>query len=214
MSEETGLAGEDLWPGDSGLLSLSSRRALVDLLKGPLITKERKKDTWKAITDDTEALRSRLHEVFLELVLDEEAGIAFTRHLRPERSDVHVPPVLRTETLTHLQTAILLQLRHELGMSAPGERVVVGEEELFDAINYVRAIDNRNEAGFKKRFDAAIRKIKDYNLLTDTETEGRHLVSPVLRHIFDADTVHSLREEYLRLAAQSGKYDEDTEVEE
>ena len=70
----------------------------------------------------------------------------------------------------------------------------------YDAISYVRAVDNRNEAGFRKRFDAAIHKIKDYSLLTDTETEGRYVVSPVLRHIFDADTVAALREEYLRLA--------------
>lgn len=195
---------DGLWPGDSGSLTYASRRALVDLLKGPLITADRKKETWNAILSDTEALRSWLHDVFLELVVDEEAGIAFTRHVRPEDEKIVVPPVLRTETLTHLQTAILLQLRHELGMSAPGERVVVGRDELYDAISYVRAVDNRNEAGFRKRFDAAINKIKDYNLLTDTETEGRYVVSPVLRHIFDAETVTALREEYTRLAGAGG----------
>ena len=148
------------------------------------------------------ALRSRLHDVFLELVVDEDAGIAFTRHVRPDNEDVKVPPVLRTEALTHLQTAILLQLRHELGMSTPGERVVVGEDELYGAISYVRAVDNRDESGFKKRFTAAVNTIRKYSLLTDTETEGRWEVSPVLRHIFDADTVHALREEYLRLAQE------------
>lgn len=193
---------EPLWTGDTGTLSEESRRALVDLLKGPLITADRKKETWHAITTDTEALRSRLHDVLLELIVDEEAGIAFTRHVRPDNQDVQVPPVLRTEALTHLQTAILLQLRHELGMSAPGERVIVGEDELYNAIGYVRAVDNRNEAGFKKRFTAAVNTIRKYSLLTDTETEGRWEVSPVLRHIFDADTVYALRAEYLRLAQQ------------
>ena len=193
---------EPLWTGDTGTLSEETRRALVDLLKGPLITADRKKETWHAITTDTEALRSRLHDVFLELVVDEDAGIAFTRHVRPDNQDVQVPPVLRTEALTHLQTAILLQLRHELGMSAPGERVVVGEDELYGAISYVRAVDNRDESGFKKRFTAAVNTIRKYSLLTDTETEGRWEVSPVLRHIFDADTVHALREEYLRLAQE------------
>ncbi|AKV59447.1 MULTISPECIES: DUF4194 domain-containing protein [Corynebacterium] len=192
---------EALWSGDTGTLSYESRRALVDLLKGPLISADRKKDTWNAILSDKEALRSWLHDVFLELVIDEEAGIAFTRHVRPDNDDVHVPPVLRTDSLTHLQTAVLLQLRHELGMSTPGERVVVGEDELYTAIGYVRAVDNRDEAGFKRRFDAAINAIKNkYSLLTETETEGRYVVSPVLRHIFDADTVYALREEYLRLA--------------
>ena len=47
--------------------------------------------------------------------------------------------------------------------------------------------------------------IRKYSLLTDTETEGRWEVSPVLRHIFDADTVHALREEYLRLAQEGDK---------
>ena len=90
-------------------------------------------------------------------------------------------------------------------MSTPGERVVVGEDELYGAISYVRAVDNRDESGFQKRFTAAVNTIRKYSLLTDTETEGRWEVSPVLRHIFDADTVHALREEYLRLAQEGDK---------
>ena len=88
--------------------------------------------------------------------------------------------------------------------------MVVGEDELYTAIGYVRAVDNRDEAGFKRRFDAAINTIKNkYSLLTETETDGRYLVSPVLRHIFDADTVYALREEYLRLAGAEEAEGED-----
>ena len=69
---------EPLWTGDTGTLSEETRRALVDLLKGPLITADRKKETWHAITTDTETLRSRLHDVFLALVVDEDEIVELT----------------------------------------------------------------------------------------------------------------------------------------
>ena len=88
-----------------------------------------------------------------------------------------------------------------LGLALPGERVIVDVEDLRESIGYVRAVDNRDEAGFTKRFNAAIKRIQnDYSLLSTTETEGRFEVSPVLRQLFDASTVTAIRDEYARLA--------------
>ncbi|WP_160310046.1 IS256 family transposase, partial [Corynebacterium striatum] len=106
-----------------------------------------------------------------------------------------------TDKLKHIDTAILLNLRQELGLALPGERVIVDVEDLRESIGYVRAVDNRDEAGFTKRFNAAIKRIQnDYSLLSTTETEGRLEVSPVLRQLFDASTVTAIRDEYARLA--------------
>lgn len=188
-----------LWEGDRGALTYDSRRAFVQLLQGPLIRADKEPTLWKAILSDEENLRSRLHEVFLELILDETEGFAFTRMVVDEK--LTIPQVLRTDSLKHVDTAILLNLRQELAMALPGDRVVVDVEELRDAISYVRDVDNRDEAGFNKRFDAAIKRIVNtYNLLSATETEGRYEVSPVLRQLFDAETVTAIRDEYARLA--------------
>lgn len=188
-----------LWEHDKGSLTYHSRRALVQLLQGPLIRAQKEPVLWAAIISDEENLRARLHEVFLELVVDETEGFAFTRMV--EEETLSIPQVLRTDKLKHIDTAILLNLRQELGLALPGERVIVDVEDLREGIGYVRAVDNRDEAGFNRRFNAAIKRIhNDYSLLSATETEGRFEVSPVLRQLFDASTVTAIRDEYARLA--------------
>jgi len=191
---------DPLWTGDTGTLSLDSRRALVQLLKGPLMRKTRHPELWSAVITDTQALRSRLADVFLDLIVDEDAGIAFTRMASPD-NDLKIPAVLRVDRLKHVDTLILLHLRNELGLSAPGERVIVDVEELRDQVRSYQRADDLDDAAYAKRFNAAITRIRNtYNLLDDTETTGRYAVSPVLRHIFDVDTVTALRDEYARYA--------------
>lgn len=193
---------DPLWTGDTGTLSLDSRRALVQLLKGPLMRKTRHPELWSALITDTTAIQSRLADVFLDLIIDEEAGIAFTRMVTPD-NDLKFPAVLRVDRLKHVDTLILLHLRNELGLSAPGERVIVDLEDLRAQVrNYQRSGD-LDDAAYAKRFDAAITRIRNtYNLLDDTETAGRYEVSPVLRHILDVDTVTALRDEYAKYAAK------------
>ena len=197
--------GEDsFFDGDTGTLSFDSRRALVRLLKGPLLTAQSEQQLWNAVVTDTAAIQSALHNLFLDLVVDETDQIAFTRMVTAY-DDVAVPKVLRTETLTHLDTLILLQLRQEVTLNNPGERTVVDVEELRQQVWSFRSPDNRDEAAFAKRFSAAIKRLSDrYKLLLPTETPTRFEVSRALRHIFDVQTTTSIVEEYRRLA-EDGK---------
>ena len=84
-------------------------------------------------------------------------------------------------------------------------------EDLREGIGYVRAVDNRDEAGFNNRFNAAIKRIRnEYSLLSATETEGRFEVSPVLRQLFDSATVTAIRDEYARLAETGNGQEDDS----
>lgn len=194
-----------MWPGDTGTLSYHSRRALVQLLKGPMVTAQNHPQVWQAIVSDEQALRSCLHNVFLDLVLDEDAGIAFSRAAAGGQ-DVDtgdgrrepMPKVLRTESLSHTDTLIILHLRQELALAAPGERVIIDRGELRDQVLLYRVDTERDEAKLGKRFDAAFRRMGEYSLVHPTETEGRFEVSPALRQIFDAATVEGVRAEYER----------------
>lgn len=202
---------DPLWTGDTGTLSLDSRRALVQLLKGPLMRKSKHPGLWSAVITDTEALRSRLADVFLDLIVDEDAGIAFARMVSPD-NDLKIPAVLRVDRLKHVDTLVLLHLRNELGLSSPGERVIVDVEELRDQVRSYQRADDLDDAAYTRRFNAAITRIRNtYNLLDDTETAGRYEVSPVLRHIFDVDTVTALRDEYARYALSIGTQEEEEE---
>lgn len=199
---------DSLWPGDTGSLSLNSRRALVQLLKGPLITSTRHPAIWSAVLSDESALRARLAEVFLDLVLDENAGIAFTRMVRAGRAtggdggeDLDIPQVLRTETLTHVDTLVLLHLRSQVAHALPGERVIVDAEELFAEILVYRSVTDTDEASFRKRFNASLSRLDGkFNLISSTETQGRYEVSPALKHILDPETVASITAEYQSFA--------------
>lgn len=197
-----------LWPEDTGTLSQPSRRALVQLLKGPMVTAGEHPRVWQAISSDEAELRSALNNVFLDLVLDEDAGIAFTRPAAGGR-DVDLgngrrepmPKVLRTESLSHYDTLIILHLRQELALSAPGERVIVDRGELRDQVLLYRVDSERDETKLARKFDAAFRRVEGYSLLHATETGDRFEVSPALRQIFDAATVEGVRAEYERFRA-------------
>lgn len=208
---------DQLWEGDTGTLTFGSRKALVQLLKGPMVNALQHVEVWRAITTDQDALNAVLNNLFLELVLDEDAGVAFTRPanggqevLVGNNKTEAMPKVLRTETLSHFDTLIILILRQELTMAPPGERVIVDREEIREQVLLYRVDEERDEAKLAKRFDAAFRRIVDYSLAKKTETPERFEVSPALRQIFDADTVAGVCAEYEKFntAAHDGNEEE------
>lgn len=204
-AEEFGELAElrGLWEGDRGTLSLESRRALAALLQGPIIVAQQKPALWAAIISDEAALRSRLNDVFLELVLDEDSGIAFTRPANggedmrtPEGRTHPMPSILRSKPLTHVDTLVILHLRQELSLAGPGERVIVDRDDLREHVMMYRPEGDRDEALMDRRFNAAFKRMVEYSLLAKTETDGRFEVSPALRSIFDTATVEGIKAEY------------------
>lgn len=198
---------DGLWEGDTGSLAITSRRALVQLLKGPLITHDKHPELWNAILSDSAALKSRLADVFLDLVIDEDSGIAFTRMV-PAPDDLKIPQVLRTETLSHADTVVLLYLRSELALAPPGDRVIVDVADIHEAASPYRSVTSRDQSGFAKRITAAINRIKGFSLLSTTETEDRLVVSPVLRSLFDPETVATIKAEYERFRPEDEPADD------
>ena len=127
-----------LWESDKGSLTYNSRRALVQLLKGPLVRAHKEPVLWSAIISDEDNLRARLHEVFLELVVDEGEGFAFTRMV--EEETLPIPQVLRTDKLKHNNrfNAAIKRIRNEYSLLSATEtegRYEVSPvlRQLFDA---------------------------------------------------------------------------------
>ncbi|MDN6668220.1 MAG: DUF4194 domain-containing protein, partial [Brevibacterium sp.] len=59
-----------LWFGDTGALGERTRRVLLELLKGPYVSGAQSPQLWSALVADESIVRSRLHDLFLELVID------------------------------------------------------------------------------------------------------------------------------------------------
>lgn len=198
---DDGVGGEGLWSGDPGTLRAPSRRALVQLLRGPYLAAGRHPQLWGALLNDESALRSRLADLFLDLVVDTEQQVAFVRNV--DEDDVDTPRVVRTAPLTFMDTALLLHLRAQLLGAGPGERVIVGQDEVTDHLTVYRAAQDTDASGFVRRIAASWEKLKKYGLLQATTTEGRFEVSPVLRLVFGPEQIAAVREQYAVLAARA-----------
>ncbi|MCZ0858351.1 DUF4194 domain-containing protein [Actinomyces israelii] len=190
-----------LWDGDPGSLPRGTRRTLVRLLQGPYLTAELHPELWNSLLADEAAIRRRLGDLFLELVLDREAGLAFTRNAHDPTGES--PSVMRTLPLTLVDTVLLLHLRTLLlRTTTPGERVFVDRGEIDDHLAVYRPHVSTDHSGFMRRVSSSIDKLKRASLLRETDVPERYEISPVLALVFSADEVAAVAAEYRRLLGE------------
>lgn len=180
-----------LWPGDSGSLHQNSRRALLALLRGPYLSGRRQPDLWAALSADEAPIRSRLHDLFLDLVMDRVDEFAFTRKVRT--TEIEVPSALNSVRLSFIDTAMLLVLRQILLVSPDQERVIVGQEEVFDHLAIYRDGD---EATFGRNLNAAWARMKNRLRVIHDLGDDRAEISPMVRFLIDEDRVRTLTDIY------------------
>nr|WP_233843113.1 DUF4194 domain-containing protein [Dyella sp. 2HG41-7] len=188
--------GAGLFEGDSGSLPFEARKALCQLLAGPSLDASRHGPLWPAALRYENLLRSRLCDLFLELVIDREAGVAFTRQI--DAGELETPVLLRTSPLTFIESVLLLHLRQQLAEAeAHGHRAVVEETALVDALSVYEKSVSTDRAGFAKRVTAAVGKMKDSHVLNKLRnSDNRYEVSPALKLLFSAEDVQALAQAY------------------
>jgi len=209
---EDNTAGE-LFFGDTGELALDTRRVLVQLLIGPSIDGRRHTLLWPVLLKDENIIRRRLSELFLELVIDRNTQIAFTR--QADTGDLEIAPLLRRSRLTFIDSVLLLYLRQQLTQAeSRGDRAVVSRDDIFDSLQVYEQRGNTDRAGFVKRVHASIEKIKERSILQKIRgSDNRFEVSPALKLIFSADKIAALTKLYQSMGAGTlpdGEPDEDS----
>lgn len=194
-------AGAAIFMGDTGQLPVDTRRVLVQLLLGPSVDARRQSRLWPVLLRDEAVIRSRLHDLFLEVVIDHEQRVAFTRQVVSE--DLDVPILLRKATLTFLETALLLFLRQRLTQAdAQGERAVVSLEEMKEHLSVFEKENNPDHARFERQIANAVEKAKKLSLLQFIRGSGeRFEVSPTLKLLFSAEEIQALTRIYVALAS-------------
>jgi len=190
-----------LWEGDAGTLPLDARTALLRLVKGPYLSETSDAAQWRALLNHTETIRSRLADLFLELIIDAEAGVAFAKNVSVE--DKEFPKAATSYTLTLLDTIMVLLLRKEL-QTASGSRVFIGQAELFLQMGQYRNIAQVDQAAFLKRLETSWSRLEKQRLLVKSDVEGRYEISPVLKLVFGAEEAQAVFEEYEHLREQLG----------
>jgi len=201
-----------LYPGDRGELSLDARRVLVQLLAGPSLDGQRHSKLWPILIRDEMAIRSRLSELFLQLVIDRDLQVAFTR--QAETGDLEVPRLLRRANLTFLDSILLLHLRQRLTQAeAHGDRAVVSTDEVVEFFGVYEQVGNTDRALFEKRIHASIEKIKKHSILRKIRaSENRFEISPTLKLLFSAEEIQALTRIYHDMQAAKASPEQDDEM--
>lgn len=191
-----------LFSGDTGLLPADTRQVLVQLLLGPYVDGARQGRLWAVLLRDERVLRSRLHDLFLELVVAHDERVAFVRQVIEE--DLEAPILLRRQPLTFVETALLLYLRQCLTQAqAQGERAVVSRDEMLEHLLVYERERNPDRAKFERQCVSAVKKAHDANWLRPLRASGeRFEVSPTLRLLFPAEEIAALLAVYRSLAAR------------
>ncbi|MYM85179.1 DUF4194 domain-containing protein [Duganella sp. FT50W] len=190
-----------LFMNDSGELALDTRRALVQLLAGPSLDGRRHAKLWPVLLRDEVALRKRLSELFLELVIDRDMQVAFTR--QADTGDLEVPLLLRRAQLTFIDSVLVLYLRQRLTHAeAHSERAVVSTDEIVDNLTLYERAASTDRAGFTKRVHASVEKVKKHNILQKIRaSDDRYEISPTLKLLFSAEDIQTLTALYQHMAA-------------
>lgn len=189
------------WRGDTGELAIASRQALLALIKGPYLSGRQKPALWTALRNDERIIRSRLHDLFLDLVIDTVAEVAFVRNV--DAGDIDTPRTVRSEKLSFLDTAMLLVLRELLLTRESEGRVIVGQDEVYERLRVYRP-DDHDDQLFTSRLNSSWATMKNRLRVLHQAGSGdeeRAEISPVLRLIVDADQVRQIEAEYRRVAA-------------
>lgn len=204
-SGEGGASVNGTFAGDTGQLPLDTRRVLVQLLLGPSIDATRQRLLWPVLLRDEAVLRSRLHDLFLELVVDTDQQVAFTRQVVAE--DIDAPVLLRKAHLTFLETALVLFLRQRLTQAdAAGERAVVSFEDMQAHLGVFERVANPDQARFGRQVIGAIEKVKKLSLVRLLPGgQQRFEVSPTLKLLFPAEAIQALNQTYQALLASGGQ---------
>ena len=190
-----------LFLGDSGELTLDTRRALVQLLAGPSLDGRRHAKLWQVLLRDEALIGKRLAELFLELVIDRDMQVAFTR--QADTADLEVPLLLRRAQLTFIDSVLVLYLRQRLTQAdSHGDRAVVSLDEIMENLTLYERAASTDRAGFSKRVSASVEKVKKHNILQKIRgSEDRFEISPTLKLLFSAEEIQSLGTLYQQMAA-------------
>ena len=211
---------EALFEGDTGQLPEIVRNVLVHLLRGPYFERSSSWRLWSARVTNEKVIRSRLSELYLDLFLDEAAGIAFCR--RPNLGELDVPSLLPRVRLRFLDWTLIVELRERLMRAQETRgRVHVSRQDLREIMRLYDAAALSNEALLERHLSGIVdRLVKRRILLTLKSGDDAFEISPVLPLLFTTSDIEALRAGYAEKAerdverlgsrsnAQSGEDDE------
>jgi Domain of unknown function (DUF4194) len=180
---DTFVDGAALFPGDTGVLPMKVRQALVKLLKGPYVDGGRDEKLWTTLLDNQLILRSRLSELFLTLQLDHERKIAVLRPVDPEAIGGSArSSILRQQrALSRVETIVLLRLRLLLDRHVTAQTdPTITKEEIAELVAHYQPAGQQDALRDSDVVNRAIAKLLARQLLLTTGLDDGYTISNAL----------------------------------
>ncbi|QAY71514.1 DUF4194 domain-containing protein [Xylanimonas protaetiae] len=180
-----------LFAGDTGTLDAEARRVLVNLLRRRYLRADANPAQWKALIAHQAVIESRLHDLFVRLVVDHDRGLAYKRQVRT--AETEVPVLLRDEAYSRIETILLVHLRtvfqREQGAGERSARLDAEELEQT-ALTYLDPHET-NQAALQREIRAAVARLVKEGFLEE-ESEGRYRVTPLVEVVLSVERLGEL----------------------
>ncbi len=199
-----------------GTMPPEARRALVSLMRHGVILYSRKPKLFEALCRHGADVRRHLSEVYLKLILDEKAGVAFVSVTESEHGQApggeedgeeesETVSLISRRTLSLYDTLLLLVLRkHYQNRELCGEqKIVIDTERMESDLSPFLPLTNSSRADRKKLNAALTRMVKNKILSTVRGNKDRFEITPVIRYVVGADFLESMLAEYTRMAKEN-----------
>lgn len=192
MEEDPG----EYFAGDRGVLDPAVRRVLVRLLQRRFVLADRNPDDWKVLLENQSVVESRLHDLFVRLIVDVDRGVAYKQQVRSD--ELEVPILLRDEAYTRAETLVLVYLRtvYQREATAGEGSARVDVEEVEQTVLSYFAESDGDQARRQRAVRAALGRLRHEGIVEE-ESEGRFRISPLVEIVLGAERLREL-EAWLR----------------
>ena len=180
-----------LFAGDTGTLEPDVREVLVRLLRQRYLSAEAQPAHWRTLLAHQPVIESRLHDLYVRLVVDHDRGLAFKRQVRD--ADVPVPVLLRDEPYSRVETVLLVHLRalHQRERGAGEAAARVDLEELEQTALSFADPTSSNLAVRQREIRSAVARLVRERILEE-ESQGRYRVLPIVDVVLSVDRLTEL----------------------
>ena len=191
--EDHARQGGPLFNGDTGQLDEDVRSLLVTLLRRRYISAEANPREWRLLAENEPALRTRMHDVFLDLVVNREYEVAFKQQVQREGGE-KLPTLLYDKAYSREETVALVLVRRELRarQQAGQDSAFIDRADLLDEIARHRPESATDRARDTRAANNAVENLVTMDLLIKTEQPDRFRIPSVLEVLLSVDKLDEL----------------------
>lgn len=182
----------ELFAGDAGTLAVNVRRVLVRMLQRRYLLAEKSPGLWRTLLDNQQLVESRMHDLFVRLVIDHDRGVAYKEQVRSVELDV--PILLKDEPYSRAETLVLVYLRtifqQEQVAGEMSARVDI--EDLEQTVLTYYDPDDTNLARGQQEIRGAVARLAREGLIEE-ETAGRYRITPLVEIVLSAEKLNEIK---------------------